>query len=448
MSPGRDQEYFCDGVAEEIINALSQISGMRVIARNSAFALKDKQDDLRSVGRTLGVATLLTGSVRKAKDKVRVTVQLVDPDTSSNIWSERFERALDDIFAIQDSICLSVVEKLEATLLGEEKAQLVKRRASAADAYTLYLEGRFFFNQRTESSTRRSVTCYDDAITIDPRFALAHAGLAMSYVSLGSRRWLPLEEAHDNARRAAAAALECDTTLSEVHVAMAHVKLNCDWDWASAEDAFQTALSISPSNAEAHHLYAHYLQVRGRFDDSLREIDHALDLEPLSPSLNACAVHVLFYARQLRKAIRVCRMAMELAPDFSGLYGWLGIATAREGNPEGGIKILEEGLKRLPEDGRLLGFLGYACALGGKRARAFSCLDRLIALREEKFVDPYFLAWPLAVLGEARSAGMWLRKAFEEHSEWIPWVGVDPLLDDIHADGEFQELLRRLKLSS
>jgi len=448
MSPNHDQEFFCDGVAEELINALSHINSFRVIARSSAFAFKGKNEDVRTMGGSLGVQALLEGSVRKADNRIRVTVQLINVEDGSNLWSERFDRNLDDIFQIQDSICLSVAERLQTTLLQQQKDRLVQRRAHDASAYNLYLKGRFLFNQRKEASVKKSVECYREAITIDPEFALAYAGLAASYEILGSRRWLPQDVAYNEARGAAMMALQLNETLPETHIAMGTVKMSCDWDWPAAEREFCHALILNPGHADAHHMYAHYLEVTGRFDAALAEMDHSLSLEPVSPGLASCAAQILFSARRYKEAIEQCNAAMELAPEFLGLYGWLGIAFVQAGSHDRGIGALEKGLHHLPEDARLLALMGYACAVSGRQSRTLECLDRLSALEEKKYVDPYFVTWPHAGLGDATAAHTMLERAYDQHSEWLPWVRVDPLMDGLRADPRFAGFLKRMKFTA
>jgi len=446
MSPGHDQEFFCDGVAEELINALSHISSFRVIARSSAFAFKGKNEDVRAIGSSLGVQALLEGSVRKADNRIRVTVQLINVDDGSNLWSERFDRNLDDIFQIQDSICLSVAERLQATLLQQQKDQVVQRRAHDAAAYNLYLKGRFLFNQRKEASIKKSVECYREAITVDPEFGLAYAGLAASYEVLGSRRWLPQDVAYNAAREAAMKAIQLNDMLPEAHIAMGSVKMNCNWDWPAAERELCHAVMLNPGHADAHHMYAHYLEVTGQFNQALSEMDRSLALEPVSPGLASCAAQILFSARRYKEAIEQCSAAMELAPEFFGLYGWLGIAHIQAGSHDRGIDALEKGLQHLPEDARLLALLGYACAISGRQSRTLQCLDRLSRLNEKKYVDPYFVIWPHVGLGDATAAHRMLERAYDQHSEWLPWVGVDPLMDGLRADPEFAGFLKRMKL--
>jgi serine/threonine-protein kinase len=446
MSPHRDQEYFCDGIAEELISVLTHVGDLRVIARTSAFAFKGRREDVRDIGRKLGVDVLLEGSVRQAGRRLRITVQLVSAKDGSHLWSERYERDLEDIFAIQDDVCLSVVERLKVSLFREERAQLVRRRARDSRSYGEYLKGRFFFNQRKEDGVAKSIECFRKAIEIDPSLALAHAGLAVSYEVLGGWRVLPRDTAFGEARKAAMTALEMDDGIAEVHASSGAVKFFCDWDWAGAEQEFRRALAINPACAEAHHMYAHGEVFLGRLESAVAEIKLALDLEPISPGLNSCAAEVFFYARRYGEAIEQSHVTLDIAPGFYGVYGWLAMALLHAGRAERGREALEEGLRHLPEDPRLQALAGYAHAMAGRCADARDCLERLAAFSKRKFVDPYFVAWPHAALGDADAAFAWLDKAHDDHSDWLAALKVDPLLDRLRADGRYVELLGRMRL--
>lgn len=446
MSPHRDQEYFCDGIAEELISALTHVGDLRVIARTSAFAFKGRREDVRDIGRKLGVDVLLEGSVRQAGRRLRIIVQLVSAKDGSHLWSERYERDLEDIFAIQDDVCLSVVERLKVSLLREERVQLVRRRARDSRSYGEYLKGRFFFNQRKEDGVTKSIECFRKAIEIDPSLALAHAGLAVSYEVLGGWRVLPRDTAFGEARKAAMTALEIDDGLAEVHASSGAVKFFCDWDWAGAEQEFRRALTINPACAEAHHMYAHGEVFLGRLERAVAEIKLALDLEPISPGLNSCAAEVFFYARRYGEAIEQSHVTLDIAPGFYGAYGWLAMAHLHAGRAERCREVLEEGLRHLPEDPRLQVLAGYAHAMAGRCADARECLERLAAFSKRRFVDPYFVAWPHAALGDADAAFAWLDKAYDDHSDWLAALKVDPLLDRLRADARFVELLKRMRL--
>jgi serine/threonine protein kinase/Tfp pilus assembly protein PilF len=448
MSPEHDHEYFCDGVAEELINALTRVSGLRVVARTSSFSFKGQRKDVREIGRKLGVETLLEGSVRKSDRRLRITVQLTSVRDASPLWSERYDRDQEDIFAIQDDVCVSIVEHLKVTFGYGERINLVRRRASDHEAYNLYLKGRFLYNQRKRESITKSIEHYLHAVAIDPAFALAYAGLAESYEVLGSWRDLPIESAFEKARKASETALRLDDRLPESHVAAGYVSLFCDWNWTAAERGFQRALTLNPACAEAHHMRAHYLEMMGKFDLALSEINRSIELEPVAPSLSSCTVQILYHARRYDEAIRQAYATLEMAPGFYGLYGWIGAAYVQSGLFDPGVAALNEGIRHLPDDPRLHALLGSACAISRNSGPANASLEKLGALSRTKYVDPYYLAWLLEALGDRVAACESLERAYDERSGWLPWLSVDPLFDNLRTDSRAISLIERLRLPS
>jgi serine/threonine-protein kinase len=446
LSPGRDQEYLCDGIAAELMSVLTRIEGLRVIARTSAFAFKGAVADAREIGRRLGVGYILEGSVRTAGERVRIDVQLIQARDGACLWSERYDRRPEDIFAVQDEVCLAVAERLRVTLLEEERARVVTRRAPDADAYTLYLKARFLFHQRREESVRKSLAYFREAIARDPRFALAHAGLAEACETLGTLRAVPIEEAYTEARRAALTAVELDERAPEAHVALGWVRMACDWDWPGAELAFRRALELNPAFADARHMLGHWNAVFGRFDRALGEMRLALDVDPVAASLNSCLAEILFYARRYDETVRQCGVTLEIAPGFTGVFGWMGMAHILGGRPDAGLEALREGVRARPGDARLDALLGTACAMAGERDEAAARIDRLHSLAERKYVDPLYMAWVHVGLGHVEEAFDCLTLAYEEHSQWIPSMGVDPLLDPLRLDPRFAGLRARLRL--
>jgi serine/threonine-protein kinase len=447
MSPGHDQEYLCDGIAEELISALTRIEGLRVIARTSAFAFKGQRLDVREIGSRLGVGSLLEGSVRKAGQRLRISAQLIDVRDGSHLWAERYERELNDIFEIQDEICQAIAGRLRAALLEEPGPAFVPRRASDPGAYRFYLQARFFFNQRKQESVRKSLEYYLQAIELDPRFALAWAGLSEVYEMLGSWRALPLHDAYDQARAAAARAVELDESLAEAHIALASTRMFCDWDWAGAEREFKRALKINPVCPDGHHLFAHWYEAMGRFGESLAEMSAALEVEPVAPSLHSCLVQTLVHARRYDEAVHEGSVTLEMAPNWTGTYGWMGVAHLLSGKVEVGLEMLREGLRQRPGDPRLEALLGTGQVLVGDREGAQRCVERLDATGREKYVDPYFMVWPRAALGETDAAFSKLTEACNEHSQWAYVVKVDPLLDNLRADRRFGATLERMGLA-
>jgi adenylate cyclase len=376
-----------------------------------------------------------------------VTVQLTNVEDESALWSERYDRTLEDIFAIQDDVCVSIVSELKVMLGQGERSNLVRRRAKHHEAYNLYLKGRFLFNQRKHESVARSTECYSQAVALDPAFALAYAGLAESYEVLGSWRDLPRDHAFGEARKASETALRLDDRLPEAHVVAGYVRMFCDWSWTAAEREFQRALTLNPACAEGHHMRAHYLEMMGKFDLALSEIDRAMELEPVAPSLHSCAAQILYNARRYDPAIRQAYATLEMAPTFHGLYGWIGAAYLKNGLLDSGLAALTEGLAHLPQDPRLQALFGTACALSGDTEGANRVLARLHAMSKEKYVDSYYTTWLHEAMGNRRDACESLERAYDERSNWLPWLAVDPLLDSLRSDPGCAGLLRKMGLT-
>ena len=312
MSHDPEQEYFCDGITEELINSLTQIKGLRVIARTSSFVFKGKHEDIREIGQKLNVETLLEGSVRKSGNRLRITAQLVEVSDGSHLWSDRFDREMEDVFKIQDEISLAIVDKLKVKLLVGEKAELLKRSTENLDAYHFYLKGRYFcWNRRTKAGLSKSLRCFEEAIEIDPGFALAYTGSANTYVYLGWMNYLPPKVAFKKARKMAVKSLDIDGTIGEAHSAVAWIKDLYDWDWIGAKRGFEKAISINPADADAHHKYSHLLAEMGHFDEALAAMDRALELEPLAVEIQACAGMNLYLARRYDEAIEQFEKTIE-----------------------------------------------------------------------------------------------------------------------------------------
>jgi TolB-like protein/predicted Ser/Thr protein kinase len=335
LSADKEQEYFCDGMAEEIINALTHVEDLRVVARTSAFSFRGKEIDIREIGRKLNVETLLEGSVRKAGSRVRITAQLINVTDGYHLWSERYDRDIgalccpEDIFAIQDDISLTIVDKLKVKLLKGEKTKLVKRHTEDLDAYNLYLKGRYFWNRRTEESLKKSIDCFNQAIEKDPGYALAYAGLADSYVTLQDYSSLSPKVTLPKAKQAAYKALEIDGTLAEARNSLAQVLFR-EWDWQGAEKEHKRAIELNPNYASAHHWYALVLAYAARFDEAIAEMKRAWELDPLSLIINRNLGLVLCYAHRYDKAIKQLQKTLEMDPSFSLAHASLGLVYLRK----------------------------------------------------------------------------------------------------------------------
>jgi len=446
LSSQKDQGYLCDGLAESLINALTHIQDLRIPARTSSFSFKDKEKDISEIGKKLDVKVVLEGSVQKSGNRIRITVQLINVEDESLIWSEQYNRELDDVFVIQDDITLAIVDKLRINLLGGERAKLLKRYTENAEAYELYLKGRYFWDRRTHEAMKKGIEFFKSAIEIDPKFALAYTGIADCYASIGWYSMIPKEIAYEKAKEAAEKAIEIDDTVSEAHVSLANVKTLYYWDWEGADKAFRRALELNPSNAEAHHQYAHLLTMRGQLEEGVTEMKRALELEPLSAVINSCLGQNLYFARKYDAAIEQLQKAIEMDPNLGDPYGWLGKAYLQKGMLEQAKEMLQKGTTAPRIKTRMLGALGYAYVVEGKKYEAQNILQQLRKLSEEQYVDPCYPAWVYAGLGEKEIAFEWLDKAFEEKSNWMIMLKPDPFFEGLHSDPRFKILLKKMGL--
>ena len=447
LSPEKDQEYFCDGLAEELINTLSNIKNLRVVARTSAFSFKGKNIDIREIGRILNVETTLEGSVRIAGNRLRIIAQLINVADGFHLWSERFDRELDDVFTIQDEISLAIVGKLKIKLFGEEKAKILKHPTEDLEAYNLYLKGRYFWNKRTEEGYQKSLEYFQKAIKRDPSYALAYTGIADYYNLLGFYDYLPPKEAFPKAKASVEKALEIDDTLAEAHNSLAFIKENYDWDWKEAEREYKRAIELNPSYATAHQWYAGFLGAMGRHDESIAENKRAQELDPLSPIIGTDLGTNFCSARQYDKAIEELHKVLEMDPNYIVAHIFLGVAYA-------GKEMYNEAISELKKASDLSGgdeslikvFLGVIYSLSGRKDEAEKVLEEMIELSKQRFISPYFIAIINAGLGQNDEVFKWLEKAYEERDHWMPSLKVFPVLDSVRSDPRFKALLVKMNL--
>jgi serine/threonine protein kinase/Flp pilus assembly protein TadD len=446
MSPQKDQDYFCEGMAEELINALTKIEGLHVAARTSAFQFKGKDLNVRKIGEDLGVKTVLEGSVRKAGDRLRITAQLINISDGYHLWSEKYDRDMEDIFAIQDEISLSIVDSLKLKLLKKEKAQLIKRYTEDQEAYSLYLKGRYFWNRRYEGGLQKGIEYFQKAIEKDASLAPAYAGIADCYCVMGIYNWIPPKEAYPKAKAATLKALEIDNTLSEAHASLGWIKMFYDWDWAAAEKAFQRAIELNPNYATAHEWYAMFLAPMARFDEAISELKKAQELDPLSLIIQAMGGYVYSFAGLSDKAIESCHKTIEMDPNFMLTYFYLGNAYIWNSKWKEAISAFQK-LAALSGEGPLaLGFLGFSYGMDGQKAEAQKILDRLNRQSEDKDAFPFFKSLVHIGLGDKARALDWLEKAFDEKESMIAAIKIWPPFDSLRQESRFEALLRKLRL--
>jgi TolB-like protein/Tfp pilus assembly protein PilF len=438
-------EYLSDGITESIINSLSQLPRLRVMARSAVFRYKAKEVDAKKVGRELGVRAVLTGRVLHLGNKLIIRTELIDVSDGRQIWGEQYDREPLDIIAVQEEISREISEQLRLRLTGQQMKLLTKRYTENTEAYHAYLRGHYYWNKRTEEGFRRGIEYFQKAINEDPDYALAYAGLADCYNLLNSYGALPPKESAPLIKAAARQALKIDDGLAEAHTSLGHVKMMHDWDWPGAETEFRRALGLNPNYATAHHWYAIYLRAMGQFEESLKEIRQAQRLDPLSLIINTVVGTHFYYARQYDKAIAQCRETLELDPNFHVAYGVIGETYTQKGMYKEAIAALQKAISLSPGPD-VLARLGYAYAVAGQRNQAKEVLNELQNLSRRRYIEPASRAIIYTGLAEREQAFAWLERAFEDRNELLVMLKVDPRLDTLRSDSRFTELLRRVGL--
>lgn len=442
-SASEDAEYLSDGITESVINSLAQLPQLKVMARSTVFRYKDQKRDPREIGRDLHVKAVLTGRVIPHGDTLIVSAELVNVADGSQLWGEHYKSNMTDIFDVQDEISTEISEKLRLKLTGEQQQKLTRRYTDNAEAYQLYLKGRYWWNKRTIDGMKKAVPYFEQAIETDPCYALAYAGLGDSYAMLGIYSALPPKESFPKAKIAQQRALEIDDDLAEAHASLGFTLLYHDWDLPQAEKELRHAIKLNPGYASAHQWLGFCLGLTYRTEEAIAEMNLAQQLDPFSASINYTAVWPVYWARRYDEAIRLYRAAVELHPDFWATHYWLGLAHEQKGEFAPAIAELEKA-KALGDSSWRLSGLGHAYALVGRKSDAHEVLKELKALAKERYVSAYDVAVVYAVLDERDETFDWLEKAFDNRDWLLIWLGVDPLFDTLRADGRFKSLLRRI----
>jgi len=444
LSPQKDQEYFCDGMAEELISTLAKIDQLKVASRTSAFQFKGKGHDIREIGDKLQVQAVLEGSVRKAGDRLRITVQLINVGDGFELWSEKYDRDLKDVFAIQDEISLAIVDSLKVKLLEKEKEALVKRYTDNTEAYKLYLKGRYNWNRRYEGGLQKGIEFFQQAIDIDPLYALAYTGIADSYSLLGHYGFLPPREACPKAKIAAEKALEIDDKLAEAHTSLARIKMHYDWDWDAAEQELKKALELNPNYSTALEWYSLYLMIMGRFDEAVQEAKHALELYPLSLIINAVLGGIYYFAGKNEEAIEQFQRTIEIESDFSLTYLFQSGALANLNRFEEAVESLKKLDYLTAGSPFALGYLGAGVAGAGQKDEAQKMLDQLNELSKKKSVSPFYIAMVYLGLDDKDKLFEYLEKAYEERESLLAFINSWPLFDSLRPEPKFKAILKKM----
>ena len=442
-----ETEYLSDGLTDSIINSLTQLTDLKVIARSSVFRYKGKQTDPIAVANELGVRAVLTGRIMQRGDRLTIGVELIDARDNKQLWGEQYERKLSDLLALQHEVAEEITSNLRLKLSGVEQERMAKHYTENTDAYQLYLKGRFYWNKRTGESIKKAIEYFDQAIEKDPAYALAYVGLADCYVVPANPQ--PPSEKMPKARAAAMRALELDERLAEAHTALARVLVVYDWNWAGAEKEFKRAIELNPRYAGAHQWYGGYLEMLGRRDESLAERRQALELDPLSLAVNFELAMAFYYAREYDKAIQQFQKTLQLDPNFPLVHAHLPAAYEQKGMYDEAIAGFQKGtaLRGGTEWSFSMSGLGHVYAVSGKKAEARVVLDELLLISRQEYVPADSIALVYAGLGEKDQAFAWLEKAYEEHAFKMAWLKVEPQWDSLRSDPRFADLVRRVGLS-
>jgi serine/threonine protein kinase/Tfp pilus assembly protein PilF len=446
LSRDPEYEYLSDGIAGSLINTLATVPKLRVMAQSTVFRYKGRGIDPQAVGRELNVRAVLTGRMMQSGGSLRIGTELVDVATGSRLWGEQYDRKPGDIFAIQDDISNEISEKLRLKLTRAEKKQLTKHQTDDAEAYRLYLKGRHHWNRWTEEGFYKAIECFQQAVEKDPTYALAHAGLADSYVLLGWNGCLPPKDAFPKGKAAAMRALRLDPDLGEAHTSLAAALWLHDWQWSEAQAEFERSLALNPAYPTASHWYAEYVMTMGRQVEGIERMKKGQELEPLSPIKNASVGWALYMDRQNDHAIEELRRTVELDPNFAITHWILGLVLRKMGRFEQAIAEGERGVALSGGSPLLRAALAQTLGTARRRAEAIQILDELTKLARQKYVASYFFAGIQIGLGEEGRAIEYLEKSLEERSHWLVYLHIDPSMDGLRSDPRFQSLLRRVGL--
>jgi non-specific serine/threonine protein kinase len=446
MSADKENEYFCDGLSEELINALTNIRELRVVARTSAFAFKGKEIDVREVGGKLNVGAILEGSVRKSGQRLRIAAQLINVEDGYHIWSGQFDREMKDIFDIQEEISLTIVDHLKLNLLKGEKEKILKRHTEDHEAYELYLKGLYFWKRRYERGLQKSLQYFQQAAEKDPGYALPHVGIADAYGILGIYGFIPPHPAYARARAAANKALEIDPELGEVHASLGWIAMWYDRDWPAAENHFLKATQIRPDYPEGHMWYGNLLICTGRLDQAVREMRKGKELEPLEPAPPTHVGWALYFARRFDESIEDLRQVIASDPEFSLPYMWQSMNFLAKGMWDEAIAAAQKFVELSGESVLGLSLLGSAYGFAGMKDEALKILERLDGLPKDRYVGPLYRALVWTGLGEKNEALENLEKAYLERESALAFLKVWPLFDSLRVEPRFKALLKKMNL--
>jgi TolB-like protein/DNA-binding winged helix-turn-helix (wHTH) protein/Tfp pilus assembly protein PilF len=446
LSGDKDQDYFADGMTDDLIANLAKIRSLRVISRSTAMAYKGTHKPLSQIANELNADAVVEGTVMRVGNRVRITAELVQVSTDRHLWAETYESQIGDILTLQNRVSSAIVDEIRINLTPEDKERLAKNPSVSPEAYEEYLKGRYYWNKRSGEGFAKAIRYFENATRSDPQYALAYAGLADCYGIIGATIFgsVPAAEAAPKAKAAAIRALEIDPTLAEAQTSLATAKFNYDWDWAGAAEGFKRAIQLDPRYATAYQRYSLYSIAMGRFDDSLEQIKKARDLEPLSISINASFGWRLYLAREYDRSIAQLRDTLEMDPSYEWAHLTLGQAYEQKGQYDLALEELQRAVEISHSSPLTVSALAHAYALSGHRSEARKLLAQLDVLSEKQYVSPFYMAIVYLGLGQNELAMNWLHKAYADRSNGLVFLKVEPELDPLRSDPRFIALIQKL----
>ena len=444
LSNDETQDYFADGMTDQLITDLGQISALRVISRTSVMVYKHARKPLPQIARELNVDAVVEGTVLRSGDRVRITAQLIEAATDKHLWAQSYEGELRDTLTLQNNVANAIADQIRINLNPQEQAALKKVTVVDPEAYESYLKGRYFWNKRTADSLSKAIDYFTEAIKRNPDYAQAYAGLADSYALAGDWKYglLDPKEAYPKAKAAAAKALALDGSLGEAHISLAFCLENFDWDWGSAEKEFMRGIELSPRYAIGHEWYGWHLAALGRHDEAIAEVQKAASLDPLSPSIGADLAEELLVAHRFDDAVTQIRKTIVLEPFFGPAHYVLGQALVQKHHYNEGIAELQKAIELSPGSTAFTANLAYAYAVSGMRDEAAKQLNDMKDRSPQAFSNAPEIAMVYVGLNQKDQAMAWLEKGFAER--FSPWVLMRPCFDPLRSDPDFENLVRRM----
>ena len=446
LSPDPDQEFFSDGLTEEMIAQVGKLNRdqLTVIARSSVARYKSSKLTAREIGNELNADYLVQGSVRRAPDRVRITVQLIQPQSQTIVWTESYDRELKDVLMVQASVVQSIANQIHIALTEEQRTRLANMAGTSPAAYVAYLKGRYYWNKRTGESIEKAEQYFQQAIDADPSYAAAYSGLADCNSGLAWHGFKAPAEALPKAYAAARKAAEIDPASAEAHASLGLV-LSHRWDWSAAEAEFRRSLVLDPEYANAHHWYGDYLSMKGRHDEATAEAQRALELDPLNLMISTWVGRRYYFAHNYSVAIKQNRESVELDPNFAAAHLMLGEDYVQAGSYGQGVDELTKAASLSDRNPLYTAQLAVALASTGRKTEALHIAEQLESTRQ-RYVSPYGLAQIYAALGLKDDTFKWLQAAYHDRAVWMGYLAVDPVFDRYHSDPRFQDLLQHLDL--